>query len=287
MVQQNKLKLFLQNIYHHQLLLLGLLFRIIESCYWHCYGKWHFDEEIAMYEEECLEKKKDSKAVDNPAFWDSVAVLARESVIVNQPIMERPPSSTPILSPIRITIDSPDSSTSLPNKRDLNLTDEEKCVKFSEVPTEKDTINKYRKKSLIEERIEKKLMPPQRQRKKSLKERRNSTADLTLDLSIRHEDFHDIPITRQESMPKFYTSYTPEYNPFAENPLASPIIIKTTPQYDLKSIVNIEKEIELSIQEHNREKRTSSRMANIRRKMAPILVKKASSKSLPDTINHI
>lgn len=220
--------------------------------------------------------------MDNLAFWDSVQMLATRSAILTQPT-----SSLPNLnqlevpkSPIQITIDSP--STLSPKS---NLTDEEKI--YSDLTPEQKT--KYRKKSAVEEMIKKKQTPnSERQRKKSLKERRNSTADLTLDLSVKLDGFHDLPITRQESVPKFYTSALPEYNPFAPtSALVSPTLPQThTPQFDLKSVVQIENEIERTISTQT--KRPNSKLDGAKRKMKLILIKKqASTRSLPDSINHI
>lgn len=260
---------------------------MFESCYWHCYAKWKFDEDIALYEDETTEKKisRQTSQHDNLAFWDSVSMIANRSAIIMQPS----PSKLSLYQqdePITFIVTTPSQETDFNKIKETssrNLTDEEKYIKINDITDEPK--KKYRKKSAIEELIDKKTLPNgEKERKKSLKERRNSTADLTLDLSCKDDnEFHEIPIIRQDSVPKFFLNYTPEYNPFAESNVLTSPMVSQSPKFDLKSVVQIEKEIEQATQV----KRISSRMANIRRKMAPILIKKGSTKSLPDSINHI
>lgn len=218
------------------------------------------------------------------AFWDNVSVIANRSAIIMQPSA----SKLSLYQPDEpLTFNVPVSSQKInipPSNANINLTDEEKYVKIND---SNDQRNKNRKKSTIEDLIDRKTAPDdEKERKKSLKERRNSTVDLTLDLSFKLDnDFHEIPIIRQDSVPKFFLNYTPEYNPFAEsNVLTSPVVAKT-PQFDLKSVVQIEKEYEQATQV--KRALTQKRIANIKRKMVPILLKKGSTKSLPDTVNHI
>lgn len=261
--------------------------RLFESCYWHCYGKWQFDEDIALYEDEVTENK-DVRGVDNLAFWDSVSMLARQSAIIMQPS----PSKLSLEVPITFNVDNSETQTDSNDNRgsnvNSNLTDEEKYIKYAST-SENGQKNKLRKKSAIEEMIERKTVTLNvpKERKKSLKERRNSTADLTLDLSAIQikldNDLNEVPIIRQGSVPKFYDSYTPEHNPFIESSVLASPMIAATPQFDLKSVVQIENEIENAMHAT----KPVSRMANIRKKIKPILIKKPSTKSLPDSINHI
>ncbi|GLV40669.1 uncharacterized protein CBL_04472 [Carabus blaptoides fortunei] len=261
-----------------------------ESCYWHCIEKWLcYDETIATYEDP-LPQEKDPRVYDNIAFWDSVAVIANRSIVTVQPL----PQST---KPADDNHKQPNIVTNPPKppQNELNTsTDSEDSNRPNIIVNSPDSDkSQCRKKSAIEEKIEKssETFCQERNRKKSLKERRKSAAGLTLKLQ---NDFHEIPVIRQNSMPKFYLD-TPElgthrtYGSDRSSVLVSPVLPNSpTFNYDLRSVVQMEKEhyATMSKPATPRSNR-SSRLTNVRKKLKPMLSKKASSKSLPDGINHV
>lgn len=197
---------------------------------------------------------------------------------------------------VMIRIDSPDTSTIDTSNISsiLELSVSSSSVFESDDQKMEFEKKKSRKKSIVEEKIEKKYLAPEteRVRKKSLKERRNSTADLTIEIP-KLEDFHEIPTVRQSNIPSHYEKWTPEDNPFIRidggSALVSPVL-PNTPIFDLKSIVNEVNHCRTMENERSNRlsTKTSMRMENIRRKMKPILIKKQpSTKSLPDMANHI
>lgn len=309
------------------------IFSCLESCYWHCFEKWFcYDENIALYEDPCVEEKG-RRSYDNMAFWDSVAVIANRSIVTIQPLPNKNDSSTILnINNNKLSTESdPDQKHSsddvdgpMIQTQSLQQTEAIKnsdCViKITEPTPEKGKVKlrkqsavddkieqrqrsesnakeRIRKQSAIEEMIEQRQRSESnaqdRQRKKPLKERRKSAAGLTLKLD---NDFHEIPVIRQSSMPKFFLD-TPEidtlhgnYSGERSSVLVSPVLGNSpTYSFDLKSIVQIENEMMAQQSKPSTPKasRTSSRLNQVRKKLKPIIIKKPSSKSLPDSIHHM
>lgn len=245
-----------------------------------------------MYEDPQAEQKE-RRSYDNVAFWDSVAVIANRAVVTIQPLPNKN-TDEPIKQNFekqrkKTVTDFPGNQITKPEtppiKSSIKLTVTE--------PTPDKEKTKVRKQSAIEEIIENRgrseSNAEEKLRKKSLKERRKSAAGLTLKLD---NDFHEIPVIRQSSMPRFFIE-TPDidskhgnYSGERSSVLVSPVIGNSpTFNYDLKSIVQIEKELQATSKPCTPKPNRSSRFTQVKKKLKPISIKK--QKSLPDGINHM
>lgn len=274
----------------------------LESCYWHCFEKWFFDDNIALYEDPQAEQKE-RRSYDNVAFWDSVAVIANRAVVTIQPLPNKNTDET-----IKQIGQPGSKGTNFEKQRKKTVTDFPGINKITkpETPPIKSSIkinvteatpdkekSNIRKQSAIVELIESRgrseSNAEEKLRKKSLKERRKSAAGLTLKLD---NDFHEIPVIRQSSMPRFFIE-TPDidskhgnYSGERSSVLVSPVIGNSpTFSYDLKSIVQIENELKANSKPCTPKSNRSSRLTQVKKKLKPISIKK--QKSLPDGINHM
>lgn len=305
----------------------------LESCYWNLIEeKFCFDKNIALYQEPVKsQNEKNNNMFDNMAFYDSVAVIAGRAIVTIDPLPEKKNESQPVLDQPKRRLKWPEK-----NSKDLE-TDYLKKVPFiheERLPekestdtdgtcTESETqINLIQKKNIPRPQIKKSvsfhnipdktsssssdeeyraksenLIVPEEEevtlRRKSLKERRMSKS-----LSLKIGDFpKELPIIRQNSMPKFYLD-TPEENqirtssimPIAALALKSPMTASSEFSFDLYSVVQIEKDRQ-SIQRPKTPPvpvhRESSRLHLIKDK---IMLKKSKSTVSASTLpysNHI
>lgn len=255
-----------------------------------------------MYEDPQAEQKE-RRSYDNVAFWDSVAVIANRAVVTIQPLPNKNTDET-----IKQIGQPGSKGTNFEKQRKKTVTDFPGINKITkpETPPIKSSIkinvteatpdkekSNIRKQSAIVELIESRgrseSNAEEKLRKKSLKERRKSAAGLTLKLD---NDFHEIPVIRQSSMPRFFIE-TPDidskhgnYSGERSSVLVSPVIGNSpTFSYDLKSIVQIENELKANSKPCTPKSNRSSRLTQVKKKLKPISIKK--QKSLPDGINHM
>ncbi|CAH0552016.1 unnamed protein product [Brassicogethes aeneus] len=228
----------------------------LETCYWHMVEKrFCFDESIALYEDPVRKEEKNNNMFDNRAFYDSVSVIAGRAIVTIDPLP--PKKDQPIVvQPKRLKWHSTSSkslirslSKSVPaifvdkSNETSESSEDEKKVEIVEpaIPLEPSkavsTPEVNQKPSLLDPNG---LEQPTR--KKSLRERRMSKS-LYLKIDAIPKE---VPIIRQQSMPKFYLD-TPEDNQSDSTLCRAPSAILTSPVinnpngYDLYSIVQIEK----------------------------------------------
>lgn len=131
------------------------------------------------------------------------------------------------------------------------------------------------------------------QQRKSLRERRMSKS-----LHLKIEQSKELPLVRQQSMPKFYLD-TPSLEEqaamYSRSPtasLVSPLPKKAGFQYDLYSVVQIENEksqINANVKVHRKDSERSSRLLQMKEK---IMLKRSKSSlgtvtNLPHSHHHI
>ncbi|XP_076268590.1 uncharacterized protein LOC143201424 isoform X4 [Rhynchophorus ferrugineus] len=257
----------------------------LETCYWNFVEeKFCFDESIALYEEPVKRtNEKNNNMFDNMVFYDSVAVIAGRAIVTIDPLPDKKkdPKSVVIEQPRRLKwpkqnskdlgpdylktvpfiveekggkkcvseTDGTESETHeklLSPKQLTKLADKfpiKKSVSFHNIPDKTSSSssddNEAKSKStglILQEEDEVTI------RKKSLRERRMSKS-----LSLKIDFPKELPIIRQNSVPKFYLD-TPEENQIKDSTLVrnlstvlkSPMTASSEINFDLKSVVQIE-----------------------------------------------
>ncbi|KAK4884027.1 hypothetical protein RN001_000298 [Aquatica leii] len=278
----------------------------LEACYWHLIEKrFCYDESIALYEEPGRKEEKYPNVFENIAFYDQVALIAGRSIVTIDALPKEP---KPIAHQPRPTIRWWEDDVVEQNKEN-----EYKCSEVKRTASILKASNKDISVITVEEEPPKIDQPvsdkpepqnmnllqvePVKLRKKSLAERRASRS-LTLNIDRTLE----LPIIRQVSMPKFYID-TPEANQMDPNyfkepssVLTSPVIKDPSDLYDLRSIVQLEKDNRNNLQSssvvpvHKQQVPSSahSRLSLIKEKLNTTKLKKqASTSNLPHSIQHI
>ncbi|XP_044263604.1 uncharacterized protein LOC123010631 isoform X1 [Tribolium madens] len=279
-----------------------------ESCYWHLIEKrFCYDESIALYEVPEKEEKNNN-FFDNMAFYDSVSVIAGRAVVTIDPLPEEKPIVQQPTRKLRWENEVLGQnrweklSKSVPAIFDAAKKEEEKQKSEEEKKTEherknndksdksRDAVDKPKLETLKPEN----LVPEIRRR--SLAERR-----LSKSLYLKIDQPKEIPIIRQQSMPKFYVD-TPEerdqqHTSMFRTPssaLASPVPKSSAFVYDLYSVVQMERErvkhMDTQVPVHRKESDRSSRLLQIRDKIKLRRVKSSLGTpvtNLPHSHQHI
>ncbi|KYB26400.1 uncharacterized protein LOC103313705 isoform X2 [Tribolium castaneum] len=281
----------------------------LESCYWHLIEKrFCYDESIALYEVPEKEEKNNN-FFDNMAFYDSVSVIAGRAVVTIDPLPEEKPIVQQPTRRLRWENEQLGQnrweklSKSVPAIFDAAKKEEERekieAEKRAEdegnsgqnpEPEPRDSVDKPKLETLKPEN----LVPEIRRR--SLAERR-----LSKSLYLKIDQPKEIPIIRQQSMPKFYVD-TPEerdqqHTSMFRTPssaLASPVPKSSAFVYDLYSVVQMERErvkhMDTQVPVHRKESDRSSRLLQIRDKIKLRRVKSSLGTpvtNLPHSHQHI
>ncbi|KAH1015580.1 uncharacterized protein LOC109543795 isoform X2 [Dendroctonus ponderosae] len=255
----------------------------LESCYWNLIEeKFCFDESIALYEEPVKKtSEKNNNMFDNMAFYDSVSVIAGRAIVTIDPlepkrnkqaqavVVEQPrkrlkwpeKNSKDIdpdyLNKVPFIMDpkekestdtdggESESQQELLQKRKLiQKCQIKKSVSFHNIPDKTassgyETDNKSKSTNLIVPEDEEVTLRVG----KSLRERRMSKS-----LSLKIVDMpKELPIIRQNSMPKFYLD-TPDENQLKDSSIVKNcVLVLQSPMpvdcsFDLQSVVQMEKD---------------------------------------------
>ncbi|XP_018333152.1 uncharacterized protein LOC108742437 isoform X2 [Agrilus planipennis] len=310
----------------------------LESCYWNLIEKhFCFDEEIALYTEESSGKdEKNNNLYDNLAFYDKVAIIAGRSIVTIDPLPSKTDPPTPVISQpprrirwweddvdeqnrkneekiVRHAQSNEELSSQNKNQESENIPqlkiepDREKSKSSIDISTTDDKSKKENELPIIsrlkpaEENLASSSNNSSRSsldekpkiRKKSLRERRMSRS-LTLDI----ERALELPIIKQQSMPKFYVD-SPDASRLdisgsPSSVLVSPRIRKESKayEYDLRSVVQIENEKKKKIQQHApiHKQMSQSKLQSIKDKLIrpqDKLKHQFSTGSLPNVVNYI
>lgn len=261
-----------------------------ESCYWNLIEeKFCFDENIALYQEPDEKKpsEKNNNMFDNMAFYDSVSVIAGRAIVTIDPL-EVQKKQTPVMEQPRKRLKWPEKNSKALESNYLSEMPFIKEEKPAEKPTsdtdggesetqealvQKKVPNRLHEKFQIKKSVSfhnipektssssgdesdyvrnKNLVVPEEEEVtlrvgKSLRERRMSKS-----LSLKIIDFpKELPIIRQNSMPKFYLD-TPDENQMKDSTLVktSALTMKTPApaefNFDLQSVVQLQKDIQSS-----------------------------------------
>ncbi|KAF5280875.1 hypothetical protein FQR65_LT03024 [Abscondita terminalis] len=280
----------------------------LESCYWHLIEKrFCYDESIALYDEPGIKEEKHPNCFENIAFYDQVALIAGRSVVTIDALPKEP---KPIAHQPRPTLRWWEDNVDEQNQKNESKTNgvqpttvDIKPISNKDLPSISDvTKTEIIKEQPINDKQEPKnqnllqVIEPVKMRKKSLAERRASRSlTLTIDRNL------ELPIIRQVSMPKFYIE-TPESNQMDPNyfkepssVLTSPVIKDPSDLFDLRSIVQLEKDNRNSqssgvapVHKHAPQSSSHSRLSLIKEKLKTTKLKKqASTSNLPHSIQHI
>ncbi|XP_030758393.1 uncharacterized protein LOC115884074 [Sitophilus oryzae] len=260
----------------------------LETCYWNLIEeKFCFDESIATYEEPVKKSnEKNNNMFDNMAFYDSVSVIAGRAIVTIDPLPERKKDPEPQIvvdQPRRLkwpkqnsknlgsdyingavpfisepvsdskTVSETDGTESETHEKLLSdkkskLNEKfpiKKSVSFHNIPDKTSSSSsdegepKSKSVNLIVPEEEEVTL-----RKKSLRERRMSKS-----LSLKIDFPKELPIIRQNSVPKFYLD-TPDENQTKESTLVrnsasvlkSPMMVSSDFKFDLYSVVQMEKD---------------------------------------------
>lgn len=239
---------------------------------------------------------------DNMAFYDSVAIIAGRSIVTIDPLPEK--QRQPIVHQPKKLVRwfEDDNSDSEILKENIPVIVEDKC----NVSTSSDEISQDTTDSASNLRVEPKadkedetgktaVKNEQRSpsisklgraqtlaviddeikmRKKSLRERRMSRSQ-TFNFNTNSE----LPLIRQLSMPKFYLD-TPDIHQKETTIVRSPSMALMSPvqpvnqfSFDLRSVVQMEKEKDQSRVPVHVEPERSSRLAHMRGKLIPLKIK--------------
>ncbi|RZB39435.1 uncharacterized protein BDFB_001471, partial [Asbolus verrucosus] len=275
----------------------------LETCYWHLIEKrFCYDESIALYEVPEKEEKNNN-FFDNMAFYDSVSVIAGRAVVTIDPLPEEKPIVQQPTRKLRWQNDETDHnkeniSKSVPVIYEMAEEEKEEKSKSKEetktqdgVTSQADKTDRPKLETLKPENLE----PEVEIRRKSLKERRMSKS-----LYLKIDQPKEIPIIRQQSMPKFYLD-TPEDRDQTTSMFRTPSVALTSPVpkssafvYDLYSVVQMEREraqnMSNQVPVHRKESERSSRLMQIRDKIKLRRVKSSLGTpvtNLPHSHQHI
>jgi hypothetical protein len=275
--------------------------RCFETCYWHLIEKrFCYDESIALYEVPEKEEKNNN-FFDNMAFYDSVSVIAGRAIVTIDPLPEEKPIVQQPTRKLRWQNYQPEEekhesiSKSVPAICEMT-TEEDKETKTEEEVRPSDEVDcavakddKPKLATLKPENLE----PEVEIRRKSLKERR-----LSKSLYLKIDQPKEIPIIRQQSMPKFYLD-TPD-DQATTSMFRTPSVALTSPVpkssafvYDLYSVVQMERERVQNMDQvpvHRKESERSSRLLQIRDKIKLRRVKSSLGTpvtNLPHSHQHI
>jgi len=236
-------------------------------------------------------EEKNNNFFDNMAFYDSVSVIAGRAVVTIDPLPEEKPIVQQPTRKLRwqeeeLPMKKNSISKSVPTI--YEVTDEDS-------PEEKSEDDHIKEKSKSEDKIDVRpkmatLSPESLDsvielRRKSLRERRMSKS---LYLQIGHPK--EIPLIRQQSMPKFYLdtpdeSQTASFFRSPSTALMSPIPSQPAFLYDLSSVVQMEKEREQTESPKDTDK--SSKPLNTRLTQIKERIKLKRSKSSLGTITNL
>ncbi|KAL1493885.1 hypothetical protein ABEB36_009569 [Hypothenemus hampei] len=259
----------------------------LESCYWNLIEeKFCFDESIALYEDPVKKSnEKNNNMFDNMAFYDSVSVIAGRAIVTIDPLEPRRiKEQRPVIEQPRKRLQWPEKNSKDLDANYLKsiMQDHDKQTIKTNSDTEDGMENDIREKLLIrkvphlltekypikksvsfhnipnktssssEDEIDSKIKSSSSTlleedevtlRGKSLRERRMSKS-----LSLKLGDIpKELPIIRQNSMPKFYLD-TPDENQMKDSSLikSSAMALKSPMDnkfdFDLQSVVQMEKE---------------------------------------------
>ncbi|XP_063919456.1 uncharacterized protein LOC135134654 isoform X2 [Zophobas morio] len=284
----------------------------LETCYWHLIEKrFCYDESIALYEVPEKEEKNNN-CFDNLAFYDSVSVIAGRAIVTidplpeEKPIVQQPTRKLRWQNEVRNRIIPQEITRAIPRisesceedygnhaeKRKSDSDTEEK--KLTQAPKPEPDTPDLPDKPKLETLKPENLEPEVEIRRKSLKDRRMSKS-----LYLKIDQPKEIPIIRQQSMPKFYLD-TPDdqastsmfRTPSAA--LTSPVPKSSAFVYDLYSVVQMERarvqNMGGHVPIHRKESDRSSRLLQIRDKIKLRRVKSSlgtSITNLPHSHQHI
>ncbi|XP_017786356.1 PREDICTED: uncharacterized protein LOC108569348 [Nicrophorus vespilloides] len=270
----------------------------LETIYWHCFEK-HFcyDKSIAEYDVEenaspekepakqRTQEEKNNQMFDNMAYYDNVAIIANRAIFCIEPpkAQEEIPVVTQQPAKRQKWWQNSPTSTPSPERPNKPIFIIHECDTSSSSANSTDSLATIREENLntASLNIDNTLCVPVKMRKKSLHERRVSKS-LTLNI-----DKIDMPIIRQSSFPKFYLD-TPELNQVHDSSIIrSPIQALETPiqpnsefKFDLRSVVQLEKERSMTQLAHTSSQK-DNRFIHIKDKLKPLkILRNASSASL-------
>lgn len=274
----------------------------MESCYWHLIEK-HFcyDESIALYEEPPDPETNNNTFDNHMFFYDQVALIAGRSIVTIEPLStyEKPIEHQPVRklkwwedvidkqAPIKTISEKIEEKPVIKPESAVVV-----VVKVEEPKQEEPSAEVEIKQVPLSKSVPSNLLSvdvsPEKERKKSLRERRMSRS-LTLNIDRNLE----LPVIKILSMPHFYVD-TPEANQLEHSSLAAPSTALTTPviprsmteYFDLRSIVQIENEQRsVQVPVHRQGMSPSSKLSVLKDKLK--IKRQGSSSNLPRSLQHL